>query len=198
LARELGYRSGQADAMSALGVATMYAGDLDEAARLARRAGQIPDITGTAARVCGYQLAAVLAEAGDLAAAEQACAGTLARDGGALNSWGWVLPVMAALGWRAGRPADAAANLREAAQIALPAGMWFTILDVLYGCGYLCAATGRPADAITMWGARETLSRQGEVASTDADMRRREDALRAAQRALPPAPPPPPRPPPPP
>ena len=74
LARELGYRSGEADAMSALGVATMYAGDLDDAARLARQAGQIPDITGTAARVCGYQLAAVLAEAGDLAAAEQACA----------------------------------------------------------------------------------------------------------------------------
>ena len=186
LARELGYRSGEADAMSALGVATMYAGDLDDAARLARQAGQIPDITGTAARVCGYQLAAVLAEAGDLAAAEQACAGTLARarDAGDLNILGSVLPVMADLDLRAGRPADAAAHLREAAQIALPAGMWFTILDVLYGCGYLCAATGRPADAITIWAASETLSSQGEVASTDADMSRREDALREARRAL--------------
>ena len=186
LARELGYRSGEADAMSALGVATMYAGDLDDAARLARQAGQIPDITGTAARVCGYQLAAVLAEAGDLAAAEQACAGTLARarDAGDLNILGSVLPVMADLDLRADRTADAAAHLREAAQIALPAGMWFTILDVLYGCGYLCAATGRPADAITIWAASETLSPQGEVASTDADMRRREDALREARRAL--------------
>jgi predicted ATPase/DNA-binding CsgD family transcriptional regulator len=186
LARELGCRSGQADAMSALGVATMYAGDLDDAARLARQAGQIPDITGTAARVCGYQLAAVLAEAGDLAAAEQACATTLARarDVGDLNILGSVLPVMADLDLRAGRPADAAAHLHEAAQIALPAGMWFTILDVLHGCGYLCAATGRPADAVTIWAASETLSRQGEVASTDADMRRREDALREARRAL--------------
>ena len=35
-----------------------------------------------------------------------------------------------------------------------------------------------------MWGARETLSRQGEVVSTDADMRRREDALREARQAL--------------
>ena len=186
LARELGYRSGEADAMSALGVATMYAGDLDDAARLARQAGQIPDITGTAARVCGYQLAAVLAQAGDLAAAEQACAGTLARarDAGDLNILGSVLPVMADLDLRADRPADAAAHLREAVQIALPAGMWFTILDVLYGCGYLCAATGRPADAITIWAASETLSPQGEVASTDADMRRREDALREVRRAL--------------
>ena len=91
---------------------------------------------------------------------------------------------MAGLDLRACRPADAAAHLREAAQIALPAGMWFTILDVLYGCGYLCAATGRPADAITIWAASETLSPQGEVASTDADMRRREDALREARRAL--------------
>jgi predicted ATPase len=160
LARELGYRSGQADAISALGVATMYAGDLDDAARLARQAGQIPDINGTAARVCGYQLAAVLAEAGDLAAAEQACATTLARarDAGDLNILGSVLPVMADLDLRAGRAADAAAHLREAAQIALPAGMWFTILDVLHGCGYLCGATGRPADAITIWAASETLS----------------------------------------
>jgi predicted ATPase len=160
LARELGYRSGQADAISALGVATMYAGDLDDAARLARQAGQIPDINGTAARVCGYQLAAVLAEAGDLAAAEQACATTLARarDAGDLNILGSVLSVMADLDLRAGRAADAAAHLREAAQIALPAGMWFTILDVLHGCGYLCGATGRPADAITIWAASETLS----------------------------------------
>ena len=186
LARQLGYRSGQADAISALSIATMYAGDLDDAARLARQAGQIPDITGTAARVCGYPLAAVLAEAGDLAAAEQACATMLARarDVGDLNILGSVLPVTADLDLRAGRPADAAAHLHEAAQIALPAGMWFTILDVLHGCGYLCAATGRPADAITIWAASETHSRQGEVASTDADMRRREDALREARRAL--------------
>jgi predicted ATPase/DNA-binding CsgD family transcriptional regulator len=186
LARQLGYRSGHADAMSALSIATMYAGDLDDAARLARQAGQIPDITGTAARVCGYQLAAVLAEAGDLPAAEQACATTLARarDAGDLNILGSVLPVMAHLDLRADRTADAAAHLREAAQIALPAGMWFTILDVLHGCGYLCAATERPADAITIWAASETLSQQGEVASTDADMRRQEDALREARQAL--------------
>jgi DNA-binding CsgD family transcriptional regulator len=172
--------------MSALSIATMYAGDLDDAARLARQAGQIPDITGTAARVCGYQLAAVLTEAGDLPAAEQACATTLARarDAGDLNILGSVLPVMAHLDLRADRTADAAAHLREAAQIALPAGMWFTILDVLHGCGYLCAATERPADAITIWAASETLSQQGEVASTDADMRRQEDALREARQAL--------------
>ncbi len=57
---------------------------------------------------------------------------------------------MADLDVRAGRPGDAAAHLREAAQIALQTGAWIVILDILEGCGYLCAATGRPADAITV------------------------------------------------
>jgi hypothetical protein len=70
MARELGYRSGQARATTGLVIAALYAGDLDDAARLARQAGQIPDIPGTAARVCGHLLAAALAEAEDLAGAE--------------------------------------------------------------------------------------------------------------------------------
>ena len=74
---------------------------------------------------------------------------------------------MADLDLRAGRAADAAAHLREAAQIALQTGIWFTMLNVLDGCGYLCAATGRPADAITAWAAGETLGQQGGFAKTD-------------------------------
>ena len=56
--------------------------------RLARQAGQVPDIPGSAARVCGYLLAVALDEAGDLAAAEQAGAATLARarDAGDVSS----------------------------------------------------------------------------------------------------------------
>ena len=186
MARELGYPFGQVLATTGLVIAAWYAGDLDEAAQLARQAGQIPDIPGTAARVCGYLLAGALAEAGDLAAAEQACAATLAqaRDAGDLNNLGELLPIMADLDLRAGRTGDAAAHLREAAQIALQTGMWFTMLNVLDGCGYLCAATGRPADAITAWAAGDTLGQQGGLATADADMRRREDALRQARQAL--------------
>ena len=58
--------------------AASCSGDLDEAVLLARQAGQIPDIPGTAGRLCGFLLAATLTEAGDLAAAGQACAATLA------------------------------------------------------------------------------------------------------------------------
>jgi non-specific serine/threonine protein kinase len=185
MARELGYPSGQAHATTALAIAAWYDGDLDTAVQLTRQGGQIPDIPGTAARVCGYRLAAMLAEAGDLAAAEQACAGTLAqaRDAGDLDTLSTVLPMMANLDLRAGRTADAAAHLREAAQLALPPGAWI-VLNVLYVCGYLCAATGRPADAVTAWAADETFGQQGGYTWRDWELRRLEDARREARRVL--------------
>jgi DNA-binding CsgD family transcriptional regulator len=116
MARELGYRSGQVHATTGLVIAAMYAGDLDDAVQLARQAGQIPDIPGTAARMCGCLMAEALAEAGDLAAAERACAATLARarDAGDMYRLGGLLPVMADLNLRAGRTGDGAAHLREA------------------------------------------------------------------------------------
>ena len=190
MARELGYRLGQAHATTGLVIAARYAGDLDDAVQLARQAGQIPDIPGTAARMCGHLLAAALEEAGDLAAAEQACAATLAqaRDAGDMYTLGELLTVMTELDLRAGRTGDGAAHLREAAQIALQTGTWSTILNVLYLCGYLCAATGRPADAITAWAADETLGQQGGLVWYDAATRRREDALREARQGARPGP----------
>jgi DNA-binding CsgD family transcriptional regulator len=154
--------------------------------QLVRQGGQIPGIPRPAARACGLQLAAFLAEAGDLAAAEEACAATLAqaRDAGDLYALGMVLPVMADLDVRAGRVGDAAAHLREAAQIVLQPGVWLATLNVLEHCGHLCAATGRPTEAITVWAAVDTLSQQGGVASSEPDARRREDILREARKAL--------------
>jgi DNA-binding CsgD family transcriptional regulator/tetratricopeptide (TPR) repeat protein len=186
MAYELGYPSGQAHATTSLVRAARCVGDLDDAQQLARQAERIPDIPGTAARACSCLLATVLAEAGDLAAAEQACAATVAwaRDAGDLNCLSAVLPVMADLDLRAGRVGDAAAHLREAAQLALQTGIWFTILNVLYFCGYLCAATGRSADAITAWAIDETLGHHGGFAWPDVETRRREDALCEARQVL--------------
>ena len=123
VARELGYPFGIARATACLVMAALYAGDLDEAARLARQAGQIPDIPGTAGRVCGFLLAATLAEAGDLAAAGQACAATLAwaRDAGDAYSLDGLLTVMADLDLRADRAGDAAGRLHEAVRLMPPA-----------------------------------------------------------------------------
>ena len=56
---------------------------------------------------------------------------------------------MADLDLRAGRTGEAAARLHEAVQIMLSNGQWFMMMGVLEECGHLCAATGRPADAVT-------------------------------------------------
>jgi hypothetical protein len=146
MARALDYPSGQAAATGGLIIAARFADDLAGALQLARQATQIPDIPGRATRACGRLLAEVLAEAGDLAAAEQARAATLAQvqDAGDLNSLGELLAVIADADLRAGRAADAAAHLREAAQIALQTGTWFTILHVLEGCGLCAPRPGGP------------------------------------------------------
>jgi predicted ATPase/DNA-binding CsgD family transcriptional regulator len=186
MACELGYPSGQVLAMTSLAVAAAYAGELDDAVRLARQAGQIRGIPAAATRRCGYQLARLLAEAGDLAGAEPACSATLAlaRDAGDLYILTELLMVAADLDLRAGHAGDAAAHLHEAAQIALQTGNWVTILGVLYFCGYLCAATRRPADAITAWAIDETLGRHGGFARRHLEMRRRDGDLREARQAL--------------
>jgi len=180
MARELRYPRGQVLATNNLAFAAYSAGDLDDALRLVRQAGQIPDIPGTATRICGAILAGMLAEAGDLAAAEQAGAATLAqaRDAGDMHL-GDLLRVMADLDLRAGRFGDAAAHLREATHSALSVGHWAVMLNILEACGHLCAATGRPADAITAWAARERFSQQAPL--EDGELRRREGALPRAR-----------------
>ena len=179
MARELGYPFGQVYATNNLAIAAYLAGDLDDAVRLLRQAAQIPGIPRTPARGGGYLLTAMLAEAGDLAGAEQAGAATLAqaRDAGDMDTLGDLLRIMGDLDLRAGRTGDAAAHLHEAAQSELPAGKWSVILNVLETCGHLCAVTGRPADALTAWAARETFSQQSPL--EDAELRRREGARQA-------------------
>jgi hypothetical protein len=96
MARELGYPFGQVAATHNLAIAAYEVGDPDDALRLVRQAGQIPGISGFAARACGYLLAGMLAQAGDLAGAEQAGAATLAqaRDAGDMDTLGDLLRVM--------------------------------------------------------------------------------------------------------
>ena len=138
------------------------------------------------ARELGHLLAGVLADAGDLPAAGQACAAALAqaRDASDLNSLGYLLPLMADLDLQADRAADAGARLREAAQLALQTGLSLTLLNVLYYCVYLCSATGRPADAITAWAVNQSFDQQDGAVGTDAETRRLKDALRQARQAI--------------
>jgi DNA-binding CsgD family transcriptional regulator len=190
VAREVGYPAGEALAIAALSLAAGFAGDRDGAIQLARQAGQIPaDVPGSLARVCSYVLTLALIAAGDLAAAGRVCAEGLAWSRDADDLWNLVtfLMQMAILDVQAGRAGDAAAHLREGLQIALRAGARMDLVSGLDCCGHLCAASGRPADAVTVWAAVTALLRHDGLTDMSADARRRHEPLLEARQALGPA-----------
>ena len=155
--------------------------------RLARQAGQITTgIPGSIARWCGYILTYALIEAGDLAAAETACAAALAhaRDTGDVQHQAILLSRAVILDLEAGRLTDAAAHLREAIQVNTRMAKWAEFGNALDCCGLLCAATGRPAEAVTVWAAHAALTRHQEAEDTPDEVRRREGPLRRARQAL--------------
>ena len=186
LAREFGYPAAEALALMALALTTFETGDTDGALHLARQAEQVPaDIPGWIARLCSDALASRLHAAGDLAAADRSYAAGMARarDAGDLRSLATQLPLLVLLDLQLGRLEDAAEHLRELLQLAPRTGR----LDVFNGlecCGHLCAATGRSAEAITMWAAYSALLRRHGLIDLARDIRRRDKPLRAARQAL--------------
>ena len=190
VARQLGYPAGEALALERLGIAAYYSGDLDRSVRLARQTEQIPaDIPGWIARNCSSFLAEVLNVSGDLAEAERACAAGLARsrDVGDLRNLAGLLTQMAMLDMRSGRSAGATAHLREALQISAGTGGRNALVNGLACCGYLCAATGRWAESVTVWAASAALLPYGRSANPPSVVRRRQELLLEAQQALGPA-----------
>jgi DNA-binding CsgD family transcriptional regulator len=156
LARQIGDPAGELLALIKLSLDADYADDHDGAVRLARQAGQITaGIPGTLARMCSSVLTSALADAGDLAEAARVRAAGLARarDAGDLRNQVLLLPRIVDLDLRAARTADAAAHLREGLRIAARTGNWFELLGGVSQCGDLCAATGRAAEALTLWAA---------------------------------------------
>ena len=146
----------EAQALAVLGLVACAAEDRIGALQLARRAEQVmAGKEGPAARACGHILATVLIEAGEAAGAQQVCAASLAgaRDAGDLWSLGNLLEKMVVLDLWSKRYEDAAAHLREGLQTALRIGSRARLLDDLDCCGYLCAMTGRHAEAVTVWAA---------------------------------------------
>jgi len=190
VSQEIGYPTGQALALVVLSGVALATGDVNGAVRLARQAQEIPaDIPGMIARRCSIMLTDALIESGDLAAAEQACAAALAwsRDAGDVWTHARLLQQMAILDLRAGRIEDAAAHLREGLQVGLrSAGGVGDVVNGLDCGGYLCAATGRPAEAVTLWAAYAALVEQ-EGFTDVVYLRWRRDSLHEARQALGPA-----------
>ncbi len=184
-------RRDQARELFALGVLAFAArgsDDLDQAVQFARQAAQITDgVPGWYVRWTGYVLTGTLVMAGNLGAAHEICASALARsrDVGDVVNQSFLLPWMVILDLHAGRAEDAAAHLREGLQTALRAGSRYDLLNCLDDCGYLCAQTARPAEAITMWAAFTVLLGHGGGADhAPALVRRRAEPQRGARQAL--------------
>jgi predicted ATPase/DNA-binding CsgD family transcriptional regulator len=161
VARQAGFPGLEAVALACLGTVAWQDGDRDGAFRLVRQAQDVPgDSAGALHRALNQFMTMILTETGDLAGAEQACAAGLAwcRDVGDLTNLSGQLWNKVILDLRASRIGDAMAHLRELLQIAMRTGLRPVVLIGLDCCGHLCAATRRPAEAITAWAAASALS----------------------------------------
>ena len=143
---------------------------------------------GSIARAGSTVMIGALIEAGDLAAAESACAAALARcrdAGDALN-----LPQPADGRWRTWtcRPAVSRTPPRTCAKgsrsLCGPA-TWWNAGNGLWSCALLCAATGRYAEAATVWAAHAAhVRQQGIAGQAPAEVRREQEALSKVRQAL--------------
>ena len=190
IARELGYPAGEGTALRMLAIAAFSSGDNERGVQLIRRQQVIAGVPGSIARAGSAVMIAALIESGDLAAAGTAGAAALAqcRDAGDLLNLPYMLAVMADLDVRAGRFQDAAAHLRDGLQIAVRAGdLWDVAANGLFFCAWLCTATGRYAEAATVWAAQDMHARQQGLVATSPGARMREEALRTIRQVLGPA-----------
>ena len=127
-------------------------------------------VIGAAARLCAERVgAAGLARA---------------RDAGDLRNQALLLIGIVDVDLRAGRTGDAAAHLREALRLAVRTGNWFDLRIGLFQCGDLCAATGRGAEALTLWAARAAVDRREGRTYPSLLETRREERQRQARQAL--------------
>jgi predicted ATPase/DNA-binding CsgD family transcriptional regulator len=157
LAQALGYEAGEAAALAELSFAACYSGALEDAVDWGQRARQaaFAAVPGWIARTCSAACASALVETGQAGSAGQLCADGLAtaRAVGDLGFEADFLFLMVAPARYAGKVADARAYLRDCIGLAACTGDRVRLIDCLDECGFLCAATGRWADAITLWGA---------------------------------------------
>jgi DNA-binding CsgD family transcriptional regulator len=190
MAGDLGDPAAEVLALVALGIAASYSGDNDGAIELIRRQQQITGGVPAVYRAGSTVAISALMETGDLAGAESACAAALAqcRDAGDMTKMASLLSLMAELDVRAGRFQDAAAYLREGLQVVMRTGDLWETGNGMWSCGWLCAATGRYAEAATLWAAYAVHYRQrGLVGQTPEEARREQAALSTIRQALGPA-----------
>ena len=165
-----------------------YAGEVQMALSYMQQAADIDPavVSGETARRCIAGLVIVLIDANDLEPArEHARRGLeLARHAGDEKDQSDFLTLITHIDLRAGRHNDASALLREAIELASRCGLQLGQIGALDLTGFLCAATGRWDDAVTMWAAHSACLRAYELLDIPSDALRRRDLVARAGQAL--------------
>lgn len=187
-ARELDYAEGEALALTQLSLVAEYADDAEAATRWAQQAAlvdpaRLPD---RLARRVRLSQTVALAEADELAAAGEACADGLAsaRAAGDVPMQADFLSFTTSIALTAGRLENAGAHIVEALRLTAQSGDRLRVLDCLDDCARLCAATGRPAEAVTLWAARDAGTAALGTPNLAQDVRHRREPLRRATQRL--------------
>jgi predicted ATPase/DNA-binding CsgD family transcriptional regulator len=188
VARGLGDRAAELHALTGLSLTAYFAGDTAEALDWARGAQAIlaSDVRADEGRWSRYFLATTLTRVGELDLARRLCATglALARQADDLAHLGALLGTMATLERLAGNLAEARTHLREAADIASRTGVHVVLVNLIEECGYLCAETGRWANAVTLWAAHAADRTRRGLPGETLEHHRRLEYLRRIEQAL--------------
>ena len=188
MARGLEYAAGEMLALTALGVAARYLGDIEQALEWHRQASQIDQarVPGRRARECTVPWVQTLLAAGQLTEVRRDCADGMARAraAGDLANLVEYLRMAADVELRSGHVTEAGPYLAETIELCLRNGFRFSLTSCLDVGGHLCAASGRWAQALTLWAALAVFMDQGGIADLPEDFRRRELARQQAAGAL--------------
>ena len=188
LAREHGYPAGEAHALVALCYAAQISGDTEAALTWAQEAHHVNphSIPGFISRTCSVVYASSLRMTGQLAEAQLVCAGGLAgaRAAGDLGEQAAFLFLLAACARVTGQVDEASASLGECIAITVQAGNQLRLIDCLDECAFLCAATGRWAEAVTLWAAYTSRLQAMGVPDMAQEALLRQEPAQAAARAL--------------
>jgi DNA-binding CsgD family transcriptional regulator len=91
---------------------------------------------------------------------------------------------MARLALMTGQFADAGRHLQDAAELAVRCGYPLRLIDILDEAGYLCAARGHYAEAVTLWAARTAQNQAVGLVDTPQEEHRLEPVVQEITRVL--------------
>ncbi|MGH3273376.1 MAG: ATP-binding protein, partial [Streptosporangiaceae bacterium] len=193
LAGAIGCPTWEAPALAVLGSTAFYGGDAALALSRIKQAeetlsGSVP---GNLARWCRQNFAMVLTDAEEFDWADRECSAgmALAREAGDTKQLAALFESKARLELLRGNLAAVKANLGQAATLAVRMASHVSQRNCIYVGGFLCAAAGRWAEALTFWSAADADAAGDGVPNPTEDVYRPRRAEYAEQieRALCPA-----------